>query len=58
MDQPLRIYRVRDFATEFVSLAEMRPIIAEARALLAQPLPDTFLGRRRLLPIALPHEEW
>jgi hypothetical protein len=35
--------------------AEIRLVLQQARELLKQPLPDTFLGRRRFVPF--PNED-
>jgi hypothetical protein len=42
------VYRIS--STDFDQTTEMRRIVQQARELLKQPSPDTFLGRRTFEP--------
>lgn len=47
------VYRL--LSTDAEQTAQIRLAIAQARELLKQPLPDTFLGRKSFEPF--PHED-
>jgi hypothetical protein len=53
------INRLDDLASEIANEeARIHDIVKKSLALLKEPPPDTFLGRRRYDPIPLPEPEW